>query len=517
MIEVIYKEEKQEAKGNEALFHIPRNIRQIGLVSESYRIYIEDYVYTFLGRLAGTEQAKENGRGCLAVLLGDTNWSEGTTYLFIRGALMVENMEAAADHIDFTDEVWKSIHEEADKYFPEQEIVGWFFSQPQLPVEMTELFGRVHLKHFGGEKVLMLMEPVEREDAFFRYENNYMVRQSGYYIYYEKNPQMQTYMIEKNQEIRPEPAEEVEDEAVKTFRKIIKAKKKEEPEQTEEPEERPSVFSYAATACLAIAVLVVGVNFYNNYRDMQSVRQQSEAVSAVIAQKDTDGITPLPTQGVGDSGSKTPGESDTGQTASDDKSAATGASRQGEGSQLGDNSLQGEDSQQGQASQNQNAQNTSTQGTAGSGQIIGPQSDSASAGGQADSGKAASSSGSGSETGGQSDAQQTTGEQVQNSDVYKEESDVRKARRRAALAAQENKAAAEQGGSSQKGTSSSDSQGQAASGSDVHESYVIRPGDTLFQISMARYGNMETIEEICRLNGISEDEIIYPGQVIVLP
>ena len=47
MIEVIYKEEKQEAKGNEGVFTIPRNIRQIGLISEDYRIYVEDYVYTF--------------------------------------------------------------------------------------------------------------------------------------------------------------------------------------------------------------------------------------------------------------------------------------------------------------------------------------------------------------------------------------------------------------------------------------------------------------------------------------
>lgn len=28
-------------------------------------------------------------------------------------------------------------------------------------------FVKVHLRHFGGEKVLMLMEPGEREDAFF--------------------------------------------------------------------------------------------------------------------------------------------------------------------------------------------------------------------------------------------------------------------------------------------------------------------------------------------------------------
>ena len=73
-----------------------------------------------------------------------------------------------------------------------------FFAARSLPMETTDLFQRVHLRHFGGgEKVLMLMDPAEQEEAFFRYENNFLVRQTGYYLYYEKNPQMQTYMLEK--------------------------------------------------------------------------------------------------------------------------------------------------------------------------------------------------------------------------------------------------------------------------------------------------------------------------------
>ena len=49
------------------------------------------------------------------------------------------------------------------------------------------------------------------------------------------------------------------------------------------------------------------------------------------------------------------------------------------------------------------------------------------------------------------------------------------------------------------------------------ETYVIRPGDTLYQISLNRYGTVDAMEQICALNGISANEIIYPGQVIVLP
>ena len=63
MIEVIYKDEKQTAKGNEESFNLPKNIRQIGIPNEKYRIYIEDYVYTFLKKIA--EKAEEEEKKAL--------------------------------------------------------------------------------------------------------------------------------------------------------------------------------------------------------------------------------------------------------------------------------------------------------------------------------------------------------------------------------------------------------------------------------------------------------------------
>lgn len=471
MIEVIYKEEKQEAKGNEAVFRIPRNIRQIGLVNENYRIYMEDYVFTFLNRLAGMQGAKEKNGGCVAVLTGDTKWAEGTAYLFIRGALMAEDMEAAADHIDFTDEIWTAIHEEQEKYFPDQEIVGWFFAQPQLSIEATEIFTRIHLKYFGGEKVMMLMDPVEKEDAFFCYENGLMIRQSGYYIYYEKNPLMQTYMIDKNQEIRPELTEEVEDKAVKDFRKIILGKKKEEPEETEE---KTSVFSYAATACLVIAVLAVGANFYRNYQDMQVINQKAKEAASIIKEVEDISATPSPSAVEKAERQELPAETPSPEpTAAITKAPKERISEETSAKETAKELLEEQEPQE---------------------NVISP-----------------------------------------DSDVYQEESDVRKAMRReaeeqaeisqGAAVKQENSSGQENiqeetdANSSERQTNGEETtdEEQSVSGTEVHESYVIRPGDTLYQISMDKYGNMEAIQEICRLNNLSEQEIIYPGQVIVLP
>ena len=187
MIEVIYKEDTTEQETAQESFSMPRNVRQIGLANGDYRIYIEDYVYTFLCSLA--EDEKPEGQGSVAVLTGEIQWTADMTCIFIKGAIAADGMEAAAEHIDFSEKLWQKLQEDKDQYFPEQEIVGWFFAQPQIAMEITELFVKVHLRHFGGEKILMLMDPGEREDAFFRYDGGMMAKLSGYYIYYEKNSQ----------------------------------------------------------------------------------------------------------------------------------------------------------------------------------------------------------------------------------------------------------------------------------------------------------------------------------------
>lgn len=436
MIEVIYKEEKQEAEKKEGIFSVPRNIRQIGLADGNCKIYMEDYVYTFLGKAAAGGNGEGEQKGSLAVLTGETKWADGVNYIFIKGALEAENAEAALDHIDFTEEIWMKIHEEMEKYFSGQEIVGWFFALPGLAMEATELLKRVHLKHFGGsEKVLMLMDPAEREEAFFRYDNGFLVRQAGFYLYYEKNPMMQAYMVEKKRMDTENPTEKVEDEAVKAFRKIIQKKKGRE-EEGEGREGGIPVFSYAATACLAIAVIAAGVNFYQNYRKLHSIDTQVETASAAI----------------GDETEEEMEETDEGE----DRVTV--------------------------------AHPTVTP-------LVQPSETPAPLPEEQDQEDASS------ETAGNNKSTDKNEKQPQEDTedtehFYREESDIRKAKRKEALSQEDE---------------------EQAAGSSVHASYVIRPGDTLYQISMEKYGNMDAVSEICRLNGLSENEIIYPGQIIVLP
>ena len=435
MIEVIYKEDTTEQEAAQESFSMPRNVRQIGLANGDYRIYIEDYVYTFLCSLA--EDEKPEGQGSVAVLTGEIQWTADMTCIFIKGAIAADGMEAAAEHIDFSEKLWQKLQEDKDQYFPEQEIVGWFFAQPQIAMEITELFVKVHLRHFGGEKILMLMDPGEREDAFFRYDGGMMAKLSGYYIYYEKNSQMQTYMIERSQKEGGEASEKVEDRAVRNFRKIIDSKNPEE-----QGEEKTSVFSYAATACLVLAVLTVGVQFYQNYNHKSitdtitdTVSQTANSTEVTKAERQTEkksvtptsalkkDLTPIP---VSPAATETPPV--TSMAAEDDAETDT------------KNVLNSEKEQE----------------------------------------------------------------------IYREESDTRKAERRVKQEQVENNTA--------KNKISEDVTDSAVTSSaEAGTSYVIKPGDTLYQISISRYGTMEKVADICRANGLTEEEIIYPGQIIVLP
>lgn len=208
MIEVIYNEETARAKENAEIVKLPKNVRQIGEIKSRQKIYMEDYVYTFLKKIARNSHGDETA----AILYGSCHWTEQGVYLFIRSALQIRNLELSPEHIRLDDKVWSQVYEDGKKYFPEQEIVGWFASFPGFSMQINEEIRKTHLNHFGGnDKVLFLMEPGEMEEAFYAYENNQMVRILGHYIYYEKNDPMQNYMIDMSDNKSIEETEGVGD------------------------------------------------------------------------------------------------------------------------------------------------------------------------------------------------------------------------------------------------------------------------------------------------------------------
>ena len=255
----------------------PKNVRQIGNVSDTPKIYIEDYVDTFLNHLS--EENKDETTG--AILVGIIEKSETQESIYISGAVKVEETTMTDTDLFFNADIWKDVHDKKEEYFPDQEIIGWFLSQPGQPSLLTSELGILHEKYFDhSHSILIIRNSMENEEQFYAYKYHQLMEIGGHYIYYEKNPQMQNYMITERRKNGITPSEAVEDKAAKDFRNIVK-------ERFEIQEQRKSSRTmYATSVLLVLVVLVIGITTINNYDKMQLVQNSLEDIRLSVENKE---------------------------------------------------------------------------------------------------------------------------------------------------------------------------------------------------------------------------------------
>lgn len=275
MIEIVYKEQAKE-NGTERKLDLPKNVRQIGEPEEGRKIYIEDYVITYLKRFAGEQVL--NSR--TAILLGHSERMDGVPYLFIKSAIALKELEVTREGIPFTDEVWAKIYETIKEYFADQDILGWFLSGPGYSLDLETQLTKTHVNYFGGvDKVLMVAEPLDSEEEFYAYENGKLTRQKGYYIFYERNEAMQRYMVETGDGESIDEKEAFEDRAIKNFRAIVQEKKE------LSGQKRVMTFLYTASTFLVMVVLVIGITLINNYEKMEGLEMALSEISQSLEEQ----------------------------------------------------------------------------------------------------------------------------------------------------------------------------------------------------------------------------------------
>ena len=260
MIEIIYSEDTNEKEEKCTDIRLPRNVRQIGKGNENKKIYVEDYVMTYIGRIWEVPKVEP----AIGVLLGTVKRAEGGTYLFISGAITVKNIVQSGKDIIFSDETWTEIYETMKKYFNNLEIMGWFLARNDSAFEIDESLYKTHIYNFAGvDKLLLLADVNEKEEEFYIFNNGQLEKQDGYYIYYEKNEPMQAYMVEQKQ---GKSIEEVkEDTVTESYRSIIQERK----ENTSQ--KRMVGILYSACTFLAVVILAIGVTMMNNYDKMRNM------------------------------------------------------------------------------------------------------------------------------------------------------------------------------------------------------------------------------------------------------
>ena len=518
---------------------LPKNIRQIGERDQVLKLYLEDYVNSYLKRLrpAGGSDLR------VGLLLGNVEMHEDTPYVFVDGALEMENVTEEGEKVVFTEEAWKKAYQDVEQMFPKRTVQGWFLcGSPGCNLSPLN-YWRQHGQYFTGKHQLMYLNSgLEGEEAIYITSSDGFYKLRGHSIFYERNQMMQDYMVLRREARRVETG--VDDKVIRDFRKRMDERK------AEATHHRSTVGALTGLcSVLTITVFAGGVAMFNNYQKMQRMESVIASVvpggSVLTGEKqvespsgkgfvDANGPdyvieeakgqvypTTAPADESADAAAQTQvpmgaGRDESPQSGKEQPSpvkvetmppgATAGAGQAAAGNSEGaagvtqgnENALSGSDASGGQGGSGQGGNGQSGSGQGGSGQGKSSQ-------GSGSSQSSGSSQGDGSSqstgsTGGQSGSSQNASSGGSNGQ-------------------------ASGGGQAPGGSTSTDkssgnkegsSQAPAAAPAD-YKVYTVEAGDTLYGICFKLYSSIGQLDDIMRVNGLENQDSIYAGQKLLVP
>ena len=401
---------------------LPKNIRQIGERDKVLKLYLEDYVNTYLKRL----QPLKGSDLRVGLLLGSREMREDVPFVFVDGALEMDSVTQEGEKVAFTEDAWKKAYQEVEQMFPKRTVQGWFLcGSPGCSLSPLN-YWRQHSQYFTGKNQLMYLNAgLEGEEAVYITSSDGFYKLRGYSVYYERNQMMQDYMIQQKDRGRAEDG--VDDKAIQDFRRKMD-------ERRYEITRHRNTVGLLSGLCsvLAITVLAGGVAMFNNYKKMHEM--ESVIASVVPAGSVREGIA-----AVGDKLLGADEKGDAGSAGYVIEEAAADVYPTESPDQVTPETMvpesQGEEAKAGD--------------------------------GESSSGKAA-------EAGRTAEAESPAAGQEE----------------------------------------PSDSQPVSAANYQV---YVVNPGETLYGICFKLYQNLGHLDEICRVNGLTDQNSIYAGQELLVP
>ena len=215
-----------------------------------------------------------------AILFGEKEMVENDTIIYVKGAIEGQNLELDLDETVFNDEVWREIYQQKDRLFPGLEVIGWALLRMGFSVRLNDKIKKTHFENFPGEgKVLYMIDDLENEDAFYVYRGQDLVRQSGYYIYYDKNPMMREYLAERREGMQESEnyekmMENMRDERlIRQFREKVSRKTK--------SSQRKGRFRTFSTAAAVVVMMIMGGSMYYYAQQDQSINFRDVVNGAV--------------------------------------------------------------------------------------------------------------------------------------------------------------------------------------------------------------------------------------------
>lgn len=286
MIEIIQEENWDSLQDKRGL---PKNIKQIGTPDVGDRIYIENSAYQKI------HPYENHAEKIVYVMMGRFDDFAGHICIFVEDTIKMDEIGFNGKLPVWNDDSWGYLYR---KIRPEHEnmiIVGWAVDICGQSPSMTAQLERVHQTYFGGtHQVLLLMDTLEREEAFFSNRNGYLKRREGFYIYYDKNipGKMESAMEalrteESNSEIPISHEVERETQREGRYRSYLNSRKRDrrKPESV-----RKSVHS--SVPLLLIVIFALGYTSFQNYKQMKEMervlnRMELQPVIQTEAEKET--------------------------------------------------------------------------------------------------------------------------------------------------------------------------------------------------------------------------------------
>lgn len=401
---------------------LPKNIRQIGERDKVLKLYLEDYVNTYLKRL----QPLKGSDLRVGLLLGSREMREDVPFVFVDGALEMDSVTQEGEKVAFTEDAWKKAYQEVEQMFPKRTVQGWFLcGSPGCSLSPLN-YWRQHSQYFTGKNQLMYLNAgLEGEEAVYITSSDGFYKLRGYSVYYERNQMMQDYMIQQKDRGRAEDG--VDDKAIQDFRRKMD-------ERRYEITRHRNTVGLLSGLCsvLAITVLAGGVAMFNNYKKMHEM--ESVIASVVPAGSVREGIA-----AVGDKLLGADEKGDSGSAGYVIEEAAADVYPTEAPDQVTPETMVPESQWE-----------------------------------EAKAGDGESSSGKAAEAGRTAEAESPAAGQEE----------------------------------------PSDSQPVSAANYQV---YVVNPGETLYGICFKLYQNLGHLDEICRVNGLTDQNSIYAGQELLVP
>ncbi len=427
---------------------LPKNIRQVGETEGQNRIYLEDYVYTYVRKTL----EKRGGQAVAGFLTGIWEDREDGRYYFIKGAMVVEGMLSAKESVIAGTPLWKKNRELAEYYFPGQELVGWFLhSREEGFFDETEKQA-MHRHIFPqGESLLFQFEEEENRMCFGN--ENGLTPAGGYYIYYERNVDMQNYMLDTGQAVPEEIS--LDDTAILQYRSIMKERKSQAGRKQEILLKR---------ACIGLTAAVVFLSLYT-WGEQRDALPKETSGSDIVAV-----------------GASVEAEGNSGQTENLGENSGQGGEERGDGVQTNKEENGAQTDEEGESGVQMN------EGGENSGQSHGTEENQGQTGG-----------------GGALDTQGIPEQEVDVNDQSISQTD--------SSAEEQNPSESADAGA---GEDQAQNASVSLPGAQLNY-YEVQSGDTLVGICLTFYGTTEVLGDICQLNEISNPALIYNGQRIYLP